>query len=126
MNTNPLIQLEQFGQSIWLDYIRRDLITSGELRKLIESDGISGMTTNPAIFEKAISGSHDYEQEIREMVKQDYDSKAIYEAVCIKDVKMAADENYKPDWNEADVKDFKNFMKFSERVFDIDGEYDGN
>jgi len=92
MNTNPLIQLEQFGQSIWLDYIRRDLITSGELSKLIENDGISGMTTNPAIFEKAISGSHDYDQEIGEMVKLEYDSKEIYEAVCIKDVKMAADE----------------------------------
>ena len=50
METNPLIQLEHFGQSIWLDYIRRDLITSGELSKLIENDGISGMTTNPAIF----------------------------------------------------------------------------
>jgi len=92
MTPNPLIELEQLGQSIWLDYIRRDLITSGELRKLIENDGISGMTTNPAIFEKAISGSHDYEQEIGEMVKQGYDSKAIYEEVCVKDVKMAADE----------------------------------
>jgi len=101
METNPLIQLEQFGQSIWLDYIRRDLITSGELSKLIESDGISGMTTNPAIFEKAISGSHDYEQEIGEMIKQEYDSKAIYEAVCIKDVKMAADE-FKPLYDRTD------------------------
>ena len=101
MTTNPLIQLEQFGQSIWLDYIRRDLITSGELRNLIETDGISGMTTNPSIFEKAISGSHDYEQEIGEMVKQGYDSKAIYEEVCVKDVKMAADE-FKPLYDRSD------------------------
>jgi transaldolase len=101
MATNPLILLEQFGQSIWLDYIRRDLITSGELRKMIENDGISGMTTNPAIFEKAISGNHDYEQEIGEMARQGYDSKTIYEAVCVKDVKIAADE-FRPLFDRTD------------------------
>ena len=67
MNANPLKQLETFGQSIWLDYIRRDLITSGELRRLIEEDGLRGMTSNPSIFEKAIAGSHEYDEDIRAM-----------------------------------------------------------
>ncbi len=58
MNENPLKKIETFGQSIWLDYIRRDLITSGDLRRLIENDGLRGMTSNPAIFEKAIAESN--------------------------------------------------------------------
>ena len=58
--TNPLKDLLKFGQSVWLDYIRRNLITSGELKRLIEEDGLRGMTSNPAIFEKAIAGSTDY------------------------------------------------------------------
>ncbi|HPS03006.1 MAG TPA: transaldolase family protein, partial [Candidatus Sumerlaeota bacterium] len=63
MEKNPLIQLGIFGQSLWLDYIRRDLIASGNLRRLIEEDGLRGMTSNPAIFEKAISGSPDYDED---------------------------------------------------------------
>ena len=55
--TNPLKGLQKFGQSVWLDYIRRDLLTGGELKRLIEEDGLRGMTSNPAIFEKAIAGS---------------------------------------------------------------------
>ena len=62
---NPLKALNRFGQSIWLDYIRRDLITTGELKHLIEDDGLRGMTSNPAIFEKAITGSTDYNQHAR-------------------------------------------------------------
>jgi hypothetical protein len=62
---NPLLRLEQLGQSIWLDYIRRHLITSGGLRRLIEEDGLKGVTSNPAIFEKAIAGSKDYDEAIR-------------------------------------------------------------
>jgi transaldolase / glucose-6-phosphate isomerase len=58
--TNPLRDLLSHGQSVWLDYIRRNLITSGELKRLIEEDGVRGMTSNPAIFEKAIVGSTDY------------------------------------------------------------------
>jgi len=58
--TNPLKDLLRYGQSVWLDYIRRDLITSGELKRLVEEDGLRGMTSNPAIFEKAIVGSKDY------------------------------------------------------------------
>jgi transaldolase len=60
MIANPLLALEALGQSVWLDYIRRHLITSGELARLIEQDGLGGVTSNPSIFEKAIAGSTDY------------------------------------------------------------------
>ena len=59
MTENLLRRLEQFGQSIWLDYIRRQMIISGELHRLVEEDGLKGVTSNPSIFEKAIAGSRD-------------------------------------------------------------------
>ncbi len=64
---NPLKALADFGQSVWLDYIRRNLITTGELARLIQEDGLRGMTSNPAIFEKAITGSTDYSKELEEL-----------------------------------------------------------
>ena len=92
MKTNPLKTLGTLGQSIWLDYIRRDLNVSGELRRLIKEDGLRGMTSNPSIFEKAISGSHDYDEDIRVMVHEGKGVKAIYEAISQRDVQSAADE----------------------------------
>jgi hypothetical protein len=92
MKDNPLRKLGRLGQSIWLDYIRRDLIVSGELRRLIEEDGLRGMTSNPSIFEKAIAGSHDYDEDIRVMVLEGKGVKAIYEALSQRDVQSAADE----------------------------------
>jgi transaldolase len=92
MKDNPLKKLETLGQSIWLDYIRRDLIASGELRRLIEEDGLRGMTSNPSIFEKAIAESHIYDQDIRDMSLKKKDVKAIYEALSQRDVQNAADE----------------------------------
>jgi len=65
MITNPLLELKSLGQSVWLDSIRRGHIQSGGLQKLIDGDGISGETANPSIFEKAIVGSHDYDDAIR-------------------------------------------------------------
>ena len=65
MSRNPLKQLGTLGQSIWLDYIRRDLIANGGLRRLIEEDGLRGMTSNPSIFEKAIAESHDVAEAAR-------------------------------------------------------------
>jgi transaldolase/glucose-6-phosphate isomerase len=89
---NPLKDLLRFGQSVWLDYIRRDLITSGELKRLIEEDGLRGMTSNPAIFEKAIAGSTDY-ADILSSLKDgpDLDAKARYEIIAIRDIQDAAD-----------------------------------
>jgi transaldolase len=92
MVNNPLKTLESLGQSIWLDYIRRDLITGGELKRLIDGDGLKGMTSNPAIFEKALAESHDYDADIKEMEQKGFDSKTIYESFSRRDVQMSADE----------------------------------
>src|SRR5713101_3155301 len=90
--TNPLKDLLKFGQSVWLDYIRRDLITSGELKRLIEEDGLRGMTSNPAIFEKAIAGSTDYADILASLRNRpDLDAKARYEIIAIRDIQDAAD-----------------------------------
>ena len=88
---NPLKQLSRFGQSVWLDYIRRNLMTSGELRDLIERDGLAGMTSNPAIFEKAISGGTEYADLLAESKSKQLDTKAIYETLAIRDIQDAAD-----------------------------------
>jgi transaldolase / glucose-6-phosphate isomerase len=90
--TNPLKDLLKFGQSVWLDYIRRDLITRGELKRLIEQDGLRGMTSNPAIFEKAIAGSTDYAEILASLRdRNDLDAKARYELIAIRDIQDAAD-----------------------------------
>ena len=91
MKSNPLKKLESFGQSIWLDYIRRDLITSGDLLQQIENDGLRGMTSNPAIFQKSIAESNLYDSEIRDLAAQNKDVNTIYEAISQKDVQQAAD-----------------------------------
>ena len=88
---NPLKLLQKFGQSVWLDYIRRNLITSGELQRLIDEDGLRGMTSNPSIFEKAIAGSTDYADFLRELLAQDLSSEEIYERIAIRDIQDAAD-----------------------------------
>jgi transaldolase len=92
MEENPLQKLGTLGQSIWLDYIQRDLIESGELRRLIEKDKISGITSNPSIFEKAISSCHDYDNDVRAMALQRKNAGTIYEALSQQDVQRAADE----------------------------------
>jgi len=90
--TNPLKDLLKYGQSVWLDYIRRDLLTSGELKRLIEEDGLRGMTSNPAIFEKAIAGSTLYTDILQSLQsKKDLDAKARYEILAIRDIQDAAD-----------------------------------
>ncbi|HVB33976.1 MAG TPA: transaldolase [Patescibacteria group bacterium] len=104
MKNNPLKQLGTLGQSIWLDYIRRDLIASGKLRRLIEEDGLRGMTSNPSIFEKAIVESHDYDADIRAMVHEGKGTEAIYETLSQHDVQSAADE-FRPLYDRTDGKD---------------------
>ena len=89
---NPLQQLQSLGQSIWLDYIRRNLLTSGELQRLIDEDGLRGMTSNPTIFEKAITGSTDYKDFLDSLSgRSDLDAKARYELLAIRDIQDAAD-----------------------------------
>jgi transaldolase / glucose-6-phosphate isomerase len=90
--TNPLKELLKFGQSVWLDYIRRNLLTSGELKRLIDEDGLRGMTSNPSIFEKAISGSTDYADFLNSLKSRtDLDAKARYELLAIRDIQDATD-----------------------------------
>jgi transaldolase len=89
---NPLKRLLDFGQSVWLDYIRRDLFTSGELQRLVTDDGLRGMTSNPTIFEKAISGSKDYDAQLKELSgRQDLDAKGVFEQLAIKDIQSATE-----------------------------------
>ena len=89
---NSLRALLDYGQSVWLDYIRRGLITSGELQRLVDEDGLRGITSNPAIFEKAITGSTDYAETLTRLEQQrDLDAKSRYEQVAIRDIQDAAD-----------------------------------
>ena len=104
MKTNPLKQLGTLGQSIWLDYIRRDLMASGGLRRLIEVDGLRGMTSNPSIFEKAIAESHDYDDDIKGLALKGDGVKTIYENLSQRDVRSAADE-FRPLYESADGAD---------------------
>jgi transaldolase/glucose-6-phosphate isomerase len=91
MKDNPLLKLRALGQSIWLDYLRRGMIASGELKRLVEEDGLLGVTSNPAIFEKAIGGSHDYDDAVRVLALEGKDLDDIYQALTIEDIQRAAD-----------------------------------
>ena len=92
MKENPLKKLEALGQSIWLDYIRCDLITSGKLKLMIKEDGLRGMTSNPSIFEKAIAESNLYDKAISEIALKEKNVQVIYETICLRDVQNVADE----------------------------------
>ena len=104
MKENPLLQLSTFGQSIWLDYIRRQMIDSGELKKLIDEDGLKGVTSNPAIFQKAIAGSTDYDEAIRTLAQAGKSVEAIYQALTVEDVQRAADL-FRPLYDRMEGKD---------------------
>ncbi len=89
---NPLQELLSYGQSMWLDYIRRDLFTTGKLKQLIAEDGLRGMTSNPAIFEKAIGESSLYDDLLKSLASRtDLDTTARYEQIAIRDIQDAAD-----------------------------------
>ena len=89
---NPLRELARYGQSVWYDSLRRGILVSGELARYIEEDGLAGLTTNPAIYEKAIGGSADYDSELRALLpRSELDAKAIYEQLAVHDIQAAAD-----------------------------------
>ena len=90
---NPLKELQKYGQSFWLDYIRRNLITSGELKRMVEEDGLRGVTSNPSIFQKAIAGSTDYDDAITGLLNTNphMELRSIFETLAFKDIQMAAD-----------------------------------
>ncbi|HUE42316.1 MAG TPA: transaldolase [Candidatus Sulfotelmatobacter sp.] len=89
--TNPLKALNDYGQSPWMDYIRRDLLTSGGLKKMIDGDGLRGMTSNPTIFEKAITGGQFYSDITESADAKKLDAKGVYEKIAIRDVQDATD-----------------------------------
>jgi len=90
---NPLLQLHKEGQSVWLDYIRRSLIASGELKQMVEQDGLRGLTSNPKIFMKAIAGSDEYDRQIEELLSSHphIQTSELYEAIAVADIRAAAD-----------------------------------
>jgi len=102
--TNPLKGLLAYGQSPWMDYIRRDLLTSGQLQKYIDNDGLRGMTSNPAIFEKAITGSNLYNDILLSPEAKKLDANGIFEKIAIRDVQDACDI-FKPVYAETKCRD---------------------
>src|SRR5262249_18008400 len=91
MSPNPLLRLGELGQSVWYDFIRRDLYQGPELKRLIEQDGLRGMTSNPTIFQNAIAESALYDADIRSAGEAGKDSAAIFESLAVADVRAAAD-----------------------------------
>ena len=91
MAINPLIALDEIGTSVWLDYIRRKLVASGEMQRMVDEDGLRGMTSNPTIFEKAISGSTDYDDQIRDLVNLGKEPLEIFQTLATEDIRGACD-----------------------------------
>jgi transaldolase / glucose-6-phosphate isomerase len=102
---NPLKELLNYGQSMWLDYIRRDLFTTGKLKQLITEDGLRGMTSNPAIFEKAIAESSLYDDMLKSLASRaDLDTTSRFEQLAIRDIQDAAD-TLRPVYDESKFRD---------------------
>lgn len=104
MKHNPLLELQALGQSIWIDFIRRGMISSGQLQRLIEEDGVSGVTSNPSIFEKAISETDDYDQAIRILTFKGKTADEIYQVLTVEDIQRVADLLY-PNYDRTDGQD---------------------
>src|SRR3712207_4253064 len=88
---NPLVALVAQGQSVWLDYITRDLVRDGTLKRLIESDGLRGMTSNPTIFQRAIAEGHAYDHQLEQLVGEGKGASEIFTALAITDIRDACD-----------------------------------
>ena len=101
---NPLNKLRNHGQSIWLDLLDREIMDSGKLQSLIDEDDLRGMTSNPSIFEKAITGSSDYDDDIAKLSKKEDDNSAIFFDLAISDIQRAADI-FKPVFDKTNGKD---------------------
>jgi len=102
---NPLQQLLDYGQSMWLDYIRRDLFSSGKLKQMIAEDGLRGMTSNPAIFEKAIADSSLYDDMLKSLAsRKDLDATGRFEQLAIRDIQDAADV-LRPVYEQSNFRD---------------------
>jgi len=104
MKDNPLLKLETFGQSIWMDFIRRGTTSLGQLQRLIEEDGVSGVTSNPSIFEKAIAESHDYDEAIHALTLEGKTADEIYQLLAVEDIQNVADL-LRPTYDRTDGED---------------------
>jgi len=89
--TNPLLQLKDYGQSVWYDNIDRAQLVSGQFKKMLEEDGIQGVTANPTIFQKSISSGQAYDEQIQQLISQGKSTNEIYEALVIRDIQTVAD-----------------------------------
>jgi transaldolase len=104
MKRNPLLELQSLGQSIWIDFISRGIISSGELQRMIEEDGVSGVTSNPSIFEKAITKSDDYDETIHALTLEGKTTDEVYQLLTVEDIKMVAD-SLRPTYDRTDGQD---------------------
>src|SRR2546421_4051577 len=89
--TNPLLQLKELGQSVWYDNIDRSQLASGQFQRMLDDDGVVGVTANPTIFEKSISAGHAYDQQISQLIREGKSTNDIYEAVVTQDIHTVAD-----------------------------------
>lgn len=104
MQENPLRKLGELGQSVWMDFIRRGMILSGELRRLIEEDGLRGVTSNPSIFDKAISETRDYDEAVRDLALAGKTVEEMYQDLTVEDIRLTADL-FRPVYEELDGND---------------------
>ena len=101
---NPLKALGEQGQSVWLDYMRRNLITSGDLQRLIDNDGVKGLTSNPTIFQKAVEGSEEYDDLFRDWAPKGASAGDVFEVLAVRDIGDAA-RIFRPVWEQTRHRD---------------------
>ena len=102
--TNPLLELKKYGQSVWYDDLNRKLIVTGALQRMVDEDGVSGGTSNPSIFEKAISGTDAYDEHLRRLVDEGRGLPEIYDELTTTDVRMSTDV-FRPIYDETQGAD---------------------
>src|SRR5436305_7086915 len=89
--TNPLLQLKSYGQSVWYDTVDRAQLNNGLFKRLVDEDGIVGVTSNPTIFQKSISQGSAYDEHMAQLVREGKSTSEIYEAFAIQDIRTVAD-----------------------------------
>src|ERR1700704_323835 len=122
MTHSPLNELTAAGQAIWLDYLHQDILANGELKRLIAEDGVTGLTSNPSIFEKAIGDGEVYDARIAKLAAAGKtEAKALYEAIAIGDIQGACDQ-FRPTWDRLNGKDGYASLEVSpELAYDTQG-----
>src|ERR687883_1547318 len=122
--SNRLVEIMKLGQSIWYDNIRRAMLTSGDLAKKIEEDDLRGVTSNPTIFEKAITGSTDYDEQLKSLVAAGKSVAEIYEELVARDIAAAADA-LRPVYDRTDALDGYISLEVNPRLaYDTKGTID--